>query len=1091
MPPDNQPSAPQPSEMTGEFQPVSAASDAEKAGGHTDPGTFEETGAFIPGPVAAPETGAWQISPAARSSPTSIRSVAVATSAEPPPDETRAYTPDSSAGTRGTAKTDARSVEATARIAPDHDAPLPPMMGGGRFLLKRFHAKGGMGEVWLAEDCDIGRQVALKKVRTGRESHRDMFLQEARITGQLEHPGVIPVHELGLDDNSQPFYVMKFVHGRTLKEAIEEYHGPRAAGREAREVERLRLLNIFVDLCHTIAYAHSRGVIHRDVKPENVMVGAYGETLVLDWGLAKVLGAPENADPSQQIGLSFSGSMATAAGAIKGTPSYMAPEATTGQTEDVDRQSDIFLLGGTLYHILTGHPPRHTKKNITELLELVKTPPTPPRKLDPTIPRPLDAICQKALALRKQDRYQTAAALAEDLQRHLAGEPVTAYQETWTERTWRWCKRHHRLLGRTAAAAAILALLAFGAVKWREFERRQDQERQHRFRAEQLAKELQDQDRARGESNEFRRLADEARFYAAHADPAGENAPFFDLRKGDATGQAALAVTAAWGPRLEQFPLASERDPLKGELYDLLLLLAQVKTRQGDDAATARNVLALLDRAAPLRDLTQGYHRLRHAALQGLGEPEKAAVEKGVADDPKTPAAALDHFLLGEQRRAEAIRPSDGKDSRKQWQLNLEKLEEAVGLYRKALSADPDHYWSHLQIGRCYLSLGRQAEAVEALGTCVALRSQAPWGYSARGLALTLQKRYDEARADLDRAVALAPDLGPPRLNRAVLFAQQEQYDAALADLDTVLRAPPDRRLIEATFFRGQIFMKKGDFAKALEEFDQVVAAKRFIGPLHRLRAHIHLFMANNQEALADLDAFLGQGQPFDSASASAHAQRGRQLHLLALELPQARQKDTLLLALNQLEKAEKLRGSSALLFDELGGVRERLGRIGEAIQAYTRALEINLKDARVLVKRGWAYEKLEPPKYAEAQNDFAAALRLEPMHAEAHTGLGYIQACRQRDAGARREAGQAILHGGGDYLILHNVACIYAKLAQTDAQRTVEYEDLALDHLRRGVELWRKGGTGPSAVELIQVEPAFAPSLRDRPEFQELLKNG
>src|SRR5439155_2783673 len=182
--------------------------------------------------------------------------------------------------------------------------------GGGsgtataRFVLKKFHARGGMGEVWIAQDSAIGRVVALKKIRSGRETQADKFLHEAQITGQLEHPGVVPVHEVGVDATGQPYYVMKFVHGRTLKEAIDDYHKPAGPRAVAREVQFVQLLQVFIHLCQTVAYAHSRSVIHRDLKPDNVMVGQYGETLVLDWGLAKIVGEGGGSETMPEVRLS-------------------------------------------------------------------------------------------------------------------------------------------------------------------------------------------------------------------------------------------------------------------------------------------------------------------------------------------------------------------------------------------------------------------------------------------------------------------------------------------------------------------------------------------------------------------------------------------------------------------------------------------------------------------------------------------------------------------------------------------------------------------------------------------------------------------
>jgi tetratricopeptide (TPR) repeat protein len=1103
-------------EVTGEFQPEQAGPGAPPS---ADTGTLDETGAFVPADNGGADddgaTGAWQSSSFTQPPATGMRAMPPGTNS-PVTEETGAYVHPESAGadrTEPIGMTRGRS-EATGRVGADQSKPVPPTIEAGRFSLKKFHARGGMGEVWLAEDCDIGRQVALKKMRSGREHQRDTFLLEARITGQLEHPGVIPVHELGLDENNQPFYVMKFVHGRTLKDAIDEYHAPppadSAAGAAAagtatqsaatagaadgREVQRLRLLSIFIDLCQTIAYAHSRGVLHRDIKPENVMVGAYGETLVLDWGLAKVIGNAESSEAEGGVGLSFSGSTATAAGAIKGTPSYLAPEATSGKVEDVDRLSDVFLLGGTLYHILTGRPPRHVKK-INELLQAVKQPPPAPRMIDRTIPKPLEAICVKALAIRKEDRYQSAAELAEDVQCYLAGEPVAAYRENLAERAWRGCKRRHRLLGRGAAAALILAMLGYGTLKFQEYERLQEIERQKRAEAEETARELQRQETARGEAVQFRRLADEARFLAANADPIGENAPFFDPEKGTAAGRQALAITENWGPSLEQFPLDDRRGELREELYDLLLLMAHVKNRRGSDAATAKETLALLDRASAMREPTLGYHRLRHASLTALGEKDKAAAARAQAADGKTPATALDHFLAAEQLRVESVRPAEGRESRKDWKFDRDKLAEAIAAYRQALRADPDHYWSAYQLGRSLVSLGRTAEGVEALGACVALRPEAPWGYSARGLALMELKRYDEAKADLDQAVALAPDFGPSRLNRGVLLADREHYKAALADFDAALEAPPERRLIEAAFLRGQVFMKTAQFDKALAEFDRVVEAKRVLRPLHKLRAQIHLHFGNAEEALADLDAMLAAGPGYDPKSAEAHALRGRHLHALAHPLDRGPRLGALKLAQVQLEKAVELVGKTAKsgfepaeLFEDLGDVRKRLGDRRGTIEAYTRAIAAAPEDAKLYVKRGRAHEQHDPPLYAEAEKDFAQAVRLDPKSADGHAGLGYAQACLRRDAAAHREANLAVLHALGDYFVIHNVACIYAKLAENDRARTDEYEQIAVDHLRRCIELWEKGA-GPHPVAYIRVEPAFGPSLRKRADFQELLR--
>ncbi len=215
------------------------------------------------------------------------------------------------------------------------------------------------------------------------------------MTGQLEHPGIVPVHDLGVDEDGRPFYVMSFIHGRTLREVAEEYHAGSAAAGESREVEFSRLLEVFVKMCQAVAYAHHRGVVHRDLKPDNVMLGPFGEALVLDWGMAKVLSQPDPASGAPPVQSTYSsGSAETQDGMVMGSPAYMAPEAAAGRAVDADARTDVYLLGATLYHVLTGRPPREGRSH-EEAVELARTmPPPSPRRLRPEAP-PSPAIPQR------------------------------------------------------------------------------------------------------------------------------------------------------------------------------------------------------------------------------------------------------------------------------------------------------------------------------------------------------------------------------------------------------------------------------------------------------------------------------------------------------------------------------------------------------------------------------------------------------------------------------------------------------------------------------------------------------------------------
>src|SRR5262249_39135511 len=202
------------------------------------------------------------------------------------------------------------------------------------------------------------------------------------------------VHDLGVDQEGRPFYIMSFIRGRTLKDVVEDYHAGSAASGEPREVQLVRLLEVFVKVCQAVAYAHHRGVVHRDLKPDNVMLGPFGEAMVLDWGLAKVRNQPERREGPPQVHPTYSsGSTATEAGMVMGSPSYMPPELADGRAADADEQTDVYLLGATLYHILTGVPPRQGSSHheIVELARTVSPPPAP--RLQADRPRPLEAAC--------------------------------------------------------------------------------------------------------------------------------------------------------------------------------------------------------------------------------------------------------------------------------------------------------------------------------------------------------------------------------------------------------------------------------------------------------------------------------------------------------------------------------------------------------------------------------------------------------------------------------------------------------------------------------------------------------------------------
>ena len=343
---------------------------------------------------------------------------------------------------------------------------------GLRFRVLRPHAKGGVGEVFVALDAELNREVALKRIQEHRADDpgsRARFLREAEVTGGLEHPGIVPVYALGRDAGGRPYYAMRFIRGESLKQAIAAFH---EAGRRpgadptARSLEIRKLLRRFVDVCNAVEYAHRRGVLHRDLKPGNIMVGPYGETLVVDWGLARALvsapepelgpepdpAAPGPAQGERPIGVfSDGGSSETIPGSVLGTPGYMSPEQADGDLDRLGPRSDVYSLGATLTCLLTGRTPYTERERVAMVGAARADDLIPRRRIDPA----LEAVCIKAMSPDPKDRYPSAGALAEDIERWMADEAVGAWHEPIARRARRWAKRN-----RTVVAGAVVALVA-------------------------------------------------------------------------------------------------------------------------------------------------------------------------------------------------------------------------------------------------------------------------------------------------------------------------------------------------------------------------------------------------------------------------------------------------------------------------------------------------------------------------------------------------------------------------------------------------------------------------------------------------------
>lgn len=325
-----------------------------------------------------------------------------------------------------------------------------------RYHRTKFHRKGGLGEIWRAQDIVLNREVALKTLHSDLAGHDDVrrrFLREAMITAKLQHPNIVPIHSLEVaTEDGDPFYTMRFVKGKTLREEIAAFHN----ADEFNQTELRHLLGVFLSICNAVRFAHSHNIIHRDLKPDNVVVGDYGEVFVLDWGLAKSLAVRDSSATGDRCSPKFIETLLTQPGSYLGTPAYSAPEQAEA-ADDTDTRTDIYGLGAILYELLTGRPP--TPKGITS--QATEIP--PPRQINASIPAPLSSIASKALKLERSDRYADVESIVQDIELWLADEPVSVHTDNLFERATRWLRKHRRVALAGIVSTLVVALVSAAA----------------------------------------------------------------------------------------------------------------------------------------------------------------------------------------------------------------------------------------------------------------------------------------------------------------------------------------------------------------------------------------------------------------------------------------------------------------------------------------------------------------------------------------------------------------------------------------------------------------------------------------------------
>lgn len=826
--------------------------------------------------------------------------------------------------------------------------------------------KGGMGVVRKVRDKRLGRLAALKIMLEEKADKRaqSRFIREAEITATLNHPSIPPVYEAGRAESGSLYLLMKLIDGETLQDRIKDYH---EAG---RPTDQLRpLLEALSRACEAIAYAHEQGILHRDLKSENIMVGAFGEVLVMDWGLAKDINekeeVPELTDLSVISELEGQQSGLTLQGSVLGTPGYMSPEQANGS--ELDERSDLFSLGAILCEILSGEKPVQGNTLIEFIIATISGNIRAPKDILPSVSPELNALTAHALALDKEDRPETVLEFLSEIKAWLQGEPLESYQYSLREKSLRFARKHTGVLLTTMVS---LILLFTALLFWNE------RDQQNRLVA------------AAKRNQESQRLFNEAKNKARRK-----------LKKEDIQATVTTALTLA--ERSEEAMLAA------AEVYEI----AQLDTEQEvilrqcvakhPPSYRARFQLHLLK--------IKGFDSQLFVVTDVLKELVKEAEERGDENEFTLYAKARKAHKQGEYEEAIQFYDRIEKysfgfhqaylDRGRAWSA-LKEYKKALTDYDSAISVDPKSSAAFNNRGNVKVDLGDKKSALEDYDQAILLDPKNAFAYNNRGLLKDSFRNFPGALQDFNLALQLLNKDSSKLsiyLNRSSVFLQMGQTKKAMADIDKALKIDP--RSYQAQKQRGTVYLQEKNYKQAILEFDQAIIHAPEESEAYLGRGNAYSELKLEEKAIADFGRCLER----NPKSWSAYYNRGDSYTVL-----QQHNK-----AIADYSSSLLIKANNPKAYTARAGAYLELGERQKALEDYNQALKLDPDYADARHNRGTLYSKLN--RINEALVDYSAAIKSDPSHSDAYFNRGLIFLKLKKNGPALKDFNYAVDLGSND----------------------------------------------------------------------------